>query len=253
MQGLSGKMKLLIPADIMRLLKRIGRLANSLRYTAFLVGGPVRDIILGVKNLDLDIVVEGEAIKFGEILAKDLDEHLVTHKRFGTCSITMKNNLKIDFATARKEVYEKLAALPVVEFSSLKEDLLRRDFTVNAMAISLNSKDFGVFIDPYGGRRDLKKGIIGVMHDKSFIDDPTRIFRAVRFEKRFGFTIERHTKELILDALKKGMLERLDTHRVRKEVLLILKEEKPLEILERLAELYGHRIVCAKKLMEKIL
>lgn len=235
------------------LIKEIGRLANSLGYRAYLVGGPVRDKILGKKNIDTDIAIEGDAIKVGEKLANKLKAKLVAHKRFGTCSIILKDSSRIDLASARKEKYERPAALPVVEFSLLKDDLLRRDFTINAMAISLNSKGFGSFIDPYSGKRDLEKGIIRVMHDKSLIDDPTRIFRAARFESRFGFTIETHTKKLILDAIRKGMLELLDTQRVRKEVLLILREDRPLAILERLAELYGQKHVYAKKLMEKIL
>ena len=137
------------------LLRKIGIDANAMGYTAFLVGGTVRDIILGRKNLDLDITVEGDAIKLGENLAKELGGTLVAHKIFRTCTIELKGKVKLDFATARKEVYEKPAALPKVEPSSLKDDLARRDFTINAMAMSLKKQDFGRLIDFFGGREDL--------------------------------------------------------------------------------------------------
>lgn len=216
----------------MRLLKYIGDCAKATGYRAFLVGGTVRDIILGRDNLDLDITVEGDArppegvnarsgaaIKLGEALAKELDGRLIAHKMFGTCSLTLKNKLKIDFATARRETYELPAALPKVEPSSLEDDLARRDFTINAMAVSLNKEDFGQLIDFFGGRKDLAKGIIRVMHDKSFIDDPTRIFRAIRFEKRFKFAIDKHTFQLIEEAIKKGMLGKLSKYRIKKEAV----------------------------------
>ena len=207
-----------VDKNIMRLLKRIGDLANSMRYTAFLVGGTVRDLILGKESLDLDITVEGDAIKLGELLAKELDGTLVAHKMFGTCSLALKGKLKIDFATARRETYEHPGALPKVEPSSLKDDLARRDFTINAMAVSLNKKDFGKLVDLFGGRRDLARGVIRVMHDKSFIDDPTRIFRAVRFGERLRFAIDRRTLRLIESAIKKGMLDKLSKYRINKEL-----------------------------------
>lgn len=199
-------------------MKRIGDYANGMGYKAFLVGGTVRDIILDKESLDLDITVEGDAIKLGERLAEELGGTLVAHKMFGTCTLELKGKVKIDFATARKETYEKPAALPKVEPSSLKDDLARRDFTINAMAMSLNKEDFGRLIDLFGGREDLAKGIIRVMHDKSFIDDPTRIFRAVRFGKRFGFAIDRRTLRLIESAIKKGMLNKLSKYRINKEL-----------------------------------
>jgi tRNA nucleotidyltransferase (CCA-adding enzyme) len=142
---------------------------------------------------------------------------------FATCTLTLKNKLKVDFATARRETYEHPAALPKIEPSSLKDDLARRDFTINAMAMSLNKKDFGRLIDFFGGKKDLVKGIIRAMHDESFIDDPTRIFRAVRFEERFGFAIDKHTLKLIESAIKKGMLAKLSKYRIEKELKLMGK------------------------------
>lgn len=226
-----------LPPKIMDLLRRIGDHANARGYKAFIVGGIVRDIILGVKNIDLDIVIEGDAIKLGEELAKELDAKIVTHKMFGTCTVTMKDALKIDLATARKEKYAHPAALPMVEFSSLKNDLSRRDFTINAMAASINGKDFGRLIDLFGGRRDLAKGIIRLMHDKSFIDDPTRIFRAVRFESRPGFSIEPKTLRLAKAAVKKGMFAKLSKYRVKNEIALIEKESGCCRAFDRLDDI----------------
>ena len=244
--NLSKKMEALLPEDVMRLLRRIGKTANSRGYTAFIVGGLVRDVILGKKNLDLDIVIEGEAIKLGEELSKKLDAALVVHRRFGTCSLITKGRLKIDLATARKEIYERPAALPTVEFSSLKDDLIRRDFTINAMAVSLNKESFGQLIDFFASERDLARGVIKVMHDGSFIDDPTRIFRAVRFEQRFGFSIGGPTEDLIKHAIKKEMFKCVEPQRIRDEVALILKEENPRKAVKRMAELDELRFLHPK-------
>jgi tRNA nucleotidyltransferase (CCA-adding enzyme) len=242
-KNLAKKMERLLPKDIIALLKRIGRMSNSSGSAAFVVGGIVRDTILGKKNLDLDIVVEGEAIKLGHKLAKELGAAIVVHKKFGTCTLYTKERLKIDLATARREVYEKPAALPVVEFSSLKDDLVRRDFTINAMAVSINKESFGQLIDFFGGERDLARGRIRVLHDGSFLDDPTRIFRAVRFESRFSFTIDRRTEELILSALDASMFEKVEPQRIRDELILILKEPEPLKAVRRMAQLDELRFV----------
>ncbi len=236
--NLTKKMSALLPRNIVHLLREIGSISNSAGYSAFVVGGLVRDLILGVKNLDLDIVIEGDAIKIGHMLAQDLGGSLVIHKKFGTCSVVTKERLKIDLATARKEIYERPAALPtVVEFSSLKNDLIRRDFTINAMAVSINKSSFGQLIDFFGGERDLLQGRIKVLHDDSFIDDPTRIFRAVRFEQRFGFVIDHHTEDLIKNAIEQEMFEKVEPQRIRDEIILILKEDKSLKALKRMAEL----------------
>ncbi len=236
-KNFSKKMESVLPKEIMSLARLIGQKANSAGCRAFIVGGLVRDLILGVKNLDLDIVVEGAAIKLGEILSKELSAALVVHRRFGTCSVITRNKLKIDLATARKEVYERPAALPTVEFGSLKDDLIRRDFTINAMAVSINRESFGQVIDFFNGERDLARGVIKVMHDASFIDDPTRIFRAVRFEQRFAFHIDGHTEDLIKHAIKRGMFKHVEPQRVRDEIILILKEEEPYRAINRMAEL----------------
>lgn len=245
------KMKAVLPKDVVRLMEKIGALANSRGWSAFVVGGLVRDLMLGARNLDLDIVVEGSAIRLGQELTRRLGGSLVTHNKFGTCSIVMKNRTKIDLATARKEVYEAPAALPTVEFSSLKDDLVRRDFTINAMAVSLNKGNFGQLIDFFAGEEDLGRGRIKVMHDGSFIDDPTRIFRAVRFEQRFGFAIEPHTEELIKKAIDKEMFDKVEPQRIRDEIILLLKEDDPVKALKRMAELdelkFLHRKITFNK------
>ena len=250
------KMERILPGEILALLKKIGALANHNHYTVFVVGGLVRDLILGAKNIDLDIVLEGDAIKFGSLVASQLGGTLVPHRRFGTASVVMpwpgkpqetrEGNLKIDLATARKERYERPAALPQVSFSTLKDDLIRRDFTINAMAVSLNKDNFGQLIDFFGGEKDLGDGRIRVMHDGSFIDDPTRIFRAVRFEQRFGFHIDSHTESLVKDAISKGMFGRTENQRIRDELILILKEAKPLKALKRMEELGELRFINPK-------
>lgn len=244
--NMSGRMRALLPKDIIELLKKIGLIANGMGYSAFAVGGLARDLLMGFKNLDLDIVIEGDAIKLGHSLSRETGGTLVVHKRFGTATVIMKDRLKIDLATARREVYEKPAALPTVEFSSLKDDLIRRDFTINAMAVSINKGSFGQLIDFFGGEADLSRGRIGVMHDGSFIDDPTRIFRAVRFEQRFGFTIDPHTRELIQHAMDEEMFCKVEPQRIRDEIVLILKEEKPLKALKRMAELHELRFIHPK-------
>ena len=208
----------------------------------------MRDMFLGRPNPDLDIVIEGDAIRLGHVLSKELGANLISHKKFGTCTLVTRDKLRIDLATARSEKYERPGTLPTVRFSSVKDDLVRRDFTINAMAISINRDDFGKLTDLFGGLKDLKAGCIKVMHDKSFIDDPTRIFRAIRFEQRFGFRIDKHTQKLIDKAIECGMLERLETQRVRKEVLGILREDDPMKVLERLGDFIHAKILIRKVL-----
>jgi tRNA nucleotidyltransferase (CCA-adding enzyme) len=161
---------------------------------------------------------------------------LKIHRAFGTATIAYKR-LRIDVVTARKESYKRPGSYPDVEPGTLKEDLFRRDFTLNAMAVSINRKGFGRLIDFYGGAKDLKKGLIRAMHDRSFIDDPTRIFRAVRFSVRLNFRIEPHTKALIKKAILNGLLGEVNRGRIKKEIDLFLKEKKPLKCLEAFSRL----------------
>ena len=255
LSNVSAKMNATLPKKLIELIKFIGAEGDALGVNVFFVGGFVRDLLLGEKNYDLDIVIEGDAIRFGKMLADKMEASLVVHQKFGTATLVKEwprwlgpslhpdNKFKIDVASARKEAYEKPAALPKVKFSSLKEDLYRRDFTINAMAVSVSGKNFGLFIDFFGGEKDLEKGTIKILHDNSFIDDPTRIFRAVRFEQRFGFAIEKHTEYLIKHAVKQEMFRRTENQRIRDELILILKEKNPEKAVFRMKELHELRFI----------
>lgn len=228
-----------LPQEIQEMVRLAGETAARNGMRAYLVGGFVRDLILNVDNLDLDITVEGDGIKFAEDLANQLEARLVRHRRFGTATVTHRPHLKIDIATARKEYYPHPAHLPEVTEGSLKEDLLRRDFTINAMAIDINADSFGQLIDPFGGVSDLRAKKIRILHDLSFIDDPTRILRAIRFEKRYNFHIEPKSLKLLKEALKRRMLDKVEPQRVRDDLILMLKEKDPIKQIRRLQQLAG--------------
>ncbi|MFH0912697.1 MAG: hypothetical protein V1884_00210 [Candidatus Omnitrophota bacterium] len=228
-----------LPKDLQDSVHLASKVASLDNIPAYLVGGFVRDLILGVKNWDLDIVVEGDGIKFAEILAQRLKAKLIRHRRFGTATLVLEKHLKVDIATARKERYPHPAELPEVSSGILEDDLIRRDFTINAMAISINRGDFGRFIDFFGGKEDLGHKKIRMLHNLSFIDDPTRILRAIRFEQRYDFRIDPHTLGLLKEATNSGMLKKVQPQRLRDELILILKEEEPLKQLRRIQLLAG--------------
>lgn len=234
-----------LPKEFLDLAARAGGIARKLNMPAYLVGGFVRDLLLGVKNLDLDIVIEGDGIKFAEILADVSKVKVVRHKRFGTATLLFNDGLKIDVATARSEKYPHPASLPVVSRGSLREDLARRDFTINAMALSISDHDFGRIVDFFGGRQDLEKKKVRVLHELSFIDDPTRILRAIRFEKRYGFNIESSTLTHLKSAVKSGALQKVQPHRLRDELILLFKEENPLRQIKRLRQLAGFGFISS--------
>ncbi len=233
-------------------------MAYSLRVNIYLIGGVVRDLILKRKIFDLDIVVEGDAIAFAKKLASLLSVKLRQHHSFGTAtiyfgqhkidastklSIDPERSRRVDFATARIESYSHQGALPKVSPASLAKDLLRRDFTINAMAISLNKADYGKLVDRCNGLEDSKKGLIRVLHPKSFQDDPTRILRAIRFEQRFSFRIEPATLKLIKKALASKSLELVGPHRLRDEITLILNAPKPSSYIKRINQLAGFSFI----------
>ncbi|MEN8190484.1 MAG: CBS domain-containing protein, partial [Thermodesulfobacteriota bacterium] len=222
--------------DLIILLRKIGEIAEKLNYQAVAVGGFVRDLLLKQENLDLDIVVDGNGIKFGELLVAQLGGHLRPHERFLTANITLADGFKIDVATARLEYYEYPAALPTVELSSIKLDLYRRDFTINAMALQLNPAVFGTLLDFFGCQADLKDRSIKVLHNLSFVEDPTRIFRAIRFEKRMEFGISAHTSRLIHSAVKMNLFNKVNDPRYFTELKLIFSEENPIPSIMRLAD-----------------
>ncbi|MGM0471457.1 MAG: CBS domain-containing protein [Bacillota bacterium] len=229
-----------------QLLVAAGKIADQLDAKLYIVGGLVRDLILGIKNLDLDLVIEGDGIKFASQLAKELSgEVKEVHQDFGTAEVEVDDSLKIDIASCRVEFYEQPGALPEVENSSLKEDLFRRDFTINALAIQLNQEHFGRLIDYFGGKEDLEEGLIRTLHNFSFIDDPTRIFRAIRFANRYDFTIERLTKDLIKYAIEQDVVAGLSCGRLSNELELILAEERAPQMLESLKEFGLLEYFCA--------
>ncbi len=250
------RMRRMLPGEVLSIIRRVAGLAGEHQLKAYIVGGFVRDLLLGVRNLDVDLVVEGDAIEFAKYAAKRLDAAVVAHRKFGTAALIARKpvkgaRFKIDIATARSETYRHPAALPSVSFSSVKDDLYRRDFTVNAMAVSMDSKNFGELIDFFGGRRDLKRRKIRALHDKSFIDDPTRIFRAVRFEQRYDFTIDGRTVSLIRNAVRREMFNAVSGERLREEIELLLKEKDPLKAIKRMRGLHELRFIHPKIRFDK--
>ena len=210
---------------VLKLLKKISRKAAELKVSAYIAGGIVRDIILKKASSDIDIVIEGgSAIDFAVSLAGESEHITNRHERFKTAVIEIPGLPKIDFATARSEFYESPAALPDVFQGNLYQDLLRRDFTINAMAISLCQDNFGEIIDYYGGLDDIKKKYIKTLHSLSFIEDPTRIFRALRFKTRLKFKIEKHTADCIKEALKFGISKKIEPIRIFNELDHIFNE-----------------------------
>jgi tRNA nucleotidyltransferase (CCA-adding enzyme) len=227
-----------LPDKIIRVLKDLGETADDLAFNAYLVGGLVRDVILKKKNLDVDIVIEGDGIKFAKTFADHFGAKLRSYPKFGTAMVIMPDGFKIDVATARIEHYESPAALPEVKLSSLKRDLFRRDFIINTLAVHLNRGHYGILIDHFGAMKDIKEKVLRVLHNLSFIEDPTRILRAIRFEQRFGFRIGKLTESLIQNAASIHRFENLPSQRILSELKLILQEEDPVRAIERMGE-YG--------------
>ncbi len=255
-----------LPQEAISLLREIGELAAQKGMDAYVVGGFVRDLLLGTPTLDIDVVVEGDGIALAKELAKLWGAGLTVHERFLTATLHWEHQLKppstrlhpctpsrlnaytpkrlhactltrLDIATARKERYPKPAMLPEVEPATILDDLWRRDFSVNAMAIRISPDKFGELVDPIGGQRDLRLRVIRVLHEKSFVDDPTRIFRALRYEQRFGFKIERKTLQLICQARDESLLTKLSRDRIKHELWRILQERNPTKPIKRLKQL----------------
>ena len=192
----------------------------------YLVGGTVRDILMGERSFDVDIAVEGDGIAFARALAKALGGRVSAHSRFGTGVVLYGDGKRVDVATTRTEFYDYPAALPTVEQATIQQDLFRRDFTINAMAASLKGEDFGCLVDPFGGLRDLEQRIVRVLHNLSFIDDPTRIFRAVRYENRYGFHMDKHTYGLARACVEMNLVGELSSARLRDELQDLLSEDR---------------------------
>ncbi len=210
------------------LLYGAGRLATERGEHAYLVGGSVRDLVLQREHDDLDIVVEGDGLAVAQGLSRSVDGELTRHHAFHTATVMTPRGLRVDVATARKEEYPRPGYLPQVVAGTLDDDLVRRDFTINTMAISLAAGDWGRFIDPLDGLADLEAGRVRVMHSRSFADDPTRVLRALRFALRFGYDIEEETHAWLREAVVGGYLDGVSGDRVRKEVRLAFGE-RPID------------------------
>ncbi|MHB8171420.1 MAG: CBS domain-containing protein [Thermincolia bacterium] len=226
-----------LPENIRDMLGKVSYVACKHDFRVYVVGGFVRDLLLDLENYDVDLVVEGDGIAFANTLAEFMCGRVRVHEKFGTAMVILHDGFKIDVATARTEYYEYPAALPKVETSTLKRDLYRRDFTINAMAMALNQGNFGELIDYFGGRRDLERKEVRILYNLSFVEDPTRIFRAIRFEQRYGFWMEVQTLELAKRAIKDNWLGKLSYDRIREELRHIFKENFPLNAINRMNEL----------------
>lgn len=203
----------------------------------FLAGGFVRDLLLGLQVSDIDLTVEGDANALARSIESRFRGKLVCHERFKTATVFFKQGSRLDISTAREEKYPRPAALPEVVSSSIYSDLRRRDFTVNAMAVSLNTSSYGELIDCFGGTKDLENKTIRAIHPDSFRDDPTRVFRAIRFSHRLGFKIEKNTAAMISAAVSGRFCDMLSGRRLRNEIELLFSEDDPAGAAARMLEL----------------
>lgn len=253
-QNLADTLERALPEVRLELLKRIAEIAQDHRVALYIVGGFVRDLLLGYPSLDFDLVVEGDAIALAEAVRREFGGRITTHKQFGTAkwflakrhpktneTEDLKSNNKeslpatLDFITARREFYSEPSALPVVETSSIKLDLHRRDFTINTLALRLDGHHYGNLYDYWGGYQDIRRGLVRVLHSLSFVDDPTRMLRAVRYEQRYDFQIGQRTLQLLVEA--RGLLNRVSGDRIRHEIDNIIEEDRYFSMMSRLNEL----------------
>jgi tRNA nucleotidyltransferase (CCA-adding enzyme) len=224
------------PAWAQKLIEQIREVADAEQVPVYLVGGVVRDLLLGRPNEDLDLVVEGEGIAFAQALASKVRGHCHPHQPFLSAVLVLPDGHKVDVVSARTEFYRTPAALPEVETSLIRQDLYRRDFTINALALTLSGSRYGQLLDFFGGRKDLQRREIRVLHSLSFIDDPTRAIRAVRYARRLGFKIARDTSHLISAAVKEGAFAGLTGRRLVRELKMLLEEPHPPQSLAMLEE-----------------
>lgn len=233
-KDLSSGIRQQLPVELTGFMEAVGAIAAYQGYHLYLVGGAVRDLLLERSTFDVDLVVEGDAVALAQQAANVTLRKLVVYPRFGTATLHL-DKWNIDFARARSETYSRPGALPRVRPGSLTDDLFRRDFTINAMAVRLNPGCFGELIDIHGGIADLEQRLVRVLHKGSFIDDATRIWRALRYEQRLDFRLEEETLGLLKRDLP--MLDTISGDRLRHELELVLREEKPEKALCRVDEL----------------
>ncbi len=250
--NLSDRLESFLTPDSLALIRLVRTEAERVDFPLYIVGGSVRDLLLGRVIKDFDLTVEGDAAQLAEIVLRKYAGKVVFHSRFGTATWTLDETTYkrlnvpmlgpadfpsvLDFISARSETYSQSGALPTIKRSTIDDDLRRRDFTINAMALRLDGMHWGQLHDPLGGQTDLEERLIRVLHSKSFIDDPTRMLRAVRYAERYGFEIERETLNLINNAAR-DVLSHLSGERLRHEFDLMFEESNPSSRLHRLAEL----------------
>ncbi|MFP5245993.1 MAG: CCA tRNA nucleotidyltransferase [Thermoanaerobaculia bacterium] len=221
-----------LPNAQRRAIDIVKEIAVEKEVRPFLVGGPVRDILLGRRSIDIDLTLESGVSTLARALAKRIDGRVRSHPQFLTYKVTAPEFPEIDITTARKERYRQPGALPVVTAGRLKDDLLRRDFSINAIAYDLLG---GTLHDPANGQQDIEARVVRVLHDKSFIDDPTRIFRAVRLATRLGFELEQQTRAWMNEAIQANALSTVSKERIWRELFLAMDEEEAPAVLAALA------------------
>ncbi|WZL74923.1 hypothetical protein QBE52_09620 [Clostridiaceae bacterium 35-E11] len=230
-------MKYINNPAVHEIINRIQNLCNTFEYQAYIVGGFVRDFLMDRPSKDIDIVIEGNALEIGQALSKHCDVPFIAYHDFLTGRIELSEELSIDLITARSEYYQSPGALPIVKPAHLVEDLQRRDFSINSIAVQIDKKNCGMVIDYFKGLQDLYNKTIRILHNLSFYDDPTRIFRAIKFEKRYDFYIEENTSKLMLDVIDKDIMSRVSKERIKNEIFWILDEEKAYENIKKLIHL----------------
>jgi len=237
--NLKSQLESTLSSDQVRLIQLVADEASQSGLPLYIIGGSVRDLIIGSVIKDLDLTVEGDAISLAQSLGKHLGGKVTSHKKFGTAKWLLPKELRtessdtLDLISARSETYKHPAALPTVKLGSMDDDIRRRDFTVNTLAIRLDGSHFGQLRDELHGMDDLKNNLIRALHERSFIDDPTRMYRAVRYAERYGFKIAEETLAQIPEA--RPLVEKLSAQRIRHELDLILEEWKADSMLARIA------------------
>lgn len=220
-----------IPKEYKEQLYAIGTYAHKLGLKAWVVGGAVRDFYLKQGTLDIDLAFDGNQESVAGFCIKQWGGGKRKFSQFGTFRVNLASGLKLDMVRVRKEQYAYPGALPTVEFSpDIKDDLFRRDFTTNAWCFSISPASFGKAYDPFGAQKDIDAGLIRILHDKSFLDDPTRMYRAVRFAGRFGWKLAPKTERLLMAAVKEEYPLLLTRERFCREFLKVLKEKRMKEI-----------------------
>ncbi len=236
-ENVADSIEMVLSEHVQSLLWQIGAHAGKMGMRAFIVGGTVRDILLGRRGIDIDIVVEGDATLLVGAFGNECNCRTSVHERYKTGTILFDSGEKIDIATARREFYEFPSAQPTVSSDSLKHDLYRRDYTINAMAVSINPLSWGELLDYFGGRRDLSSRLLRVLHNLSFVEDPTRVLRGVRLEKRLSLNFEGNSMRLLTSCVRGGLLAKLSGFRLKSELEITLRESDPLPACRRMEDL----------------